>query len=284
MTKIAIITDTDSSIPAEIAASLDIVQVPITIHFGESGYTTGLDIDDARLFEIIDRTKKLPTTAAPPPAAFEIAFREAFRQGYQSAICVCVSSVVSGTYQAAVSARNQLPDKDITVIDSRQISLAQGLIVIHAARAAKAGKTKSEILAIIDNMKDRVHVYGVLPTLKYLAMSGRVGKLAATLADSLDIKPILSVQNGKLELLEKTRTMKKAMQRLIELALTSVENKSIEEIAFFHAVNLSGANGLQERLKDVLNYNQKSIMAEFTPGLSVHTGAGVIGYVILTAE
>lgn len=282
MTKIAIITDTDSSLPKEITSQYNIKQVPITIHFGESSYTTNLDINDAVLFEIIDQSNKLPTTSAPSPAAFEKAYQSAFDEGCETIICVCVSSVVSATYQAALTASQEFPDKDITVVDSMQVSLAQGLIVLHAAKAAQNGSTRDEILADIEQIKKNLHVYGVVPTLKYLAMSGRVGKIAAGLANTFNIKPILSVQDGKLDLLEKVRTMKKAKIRLLELAMHSIGNKKIKEIGFIHVNNLAGAKELYSSFCETLNCPTDPIFAEFTPGLSVHTGAGVVGFVVLT--
>ena len=248
MSKIAIITDTDSSLPNEIADQYSIIQVPITIYFGEFTYTTGLDINDAILFEIIDQTNKLPTTSAPPPAAFEVAFQNAFASGYEAIICICVSSKVSATFQAALTASEQFPDKDISVVDSSQLSLAQGILVIHAAKAAINGIGKDQILAEIETMKTNLHVFAALPTLKYLAMSGRVGKIAAGLADTLNIKPILSVQDGKLDLLEKIRTMKKAQRRLIELARTSVADKNVLQVGFIHVNNLTGAKNLHNDL------------------------------------
>lgn len=282
MSKIAIITDSDSSIPKEIADQYNITQVPITIHFGESTYTTGVDINDAILFEIIDQTNKLPSTSAPPPAAFELTFQKAFDNGYDAIICICVSSKVSATYQAALTAKEQFPDKDISVVDSCQLSLAQGFFVIHAAQAVHNGISKDQILAEIETMKTKLHVFAALPTLKYLAMSGRVGKIAAGLADTLNIKPILSVQDGKLDLLEKIRTMKKAQKRLIELARSSVGDKNIQQVGFIHVNNLDGAKNLHLELCQNLKYQPDPIFAEFTPGLSVHAGAGVIGFVILT--
>ena len=282
MPKISIITDTDSSIPHEIAEEYQITQVPITIHFGESIYTTGKDINDAILFEIIDQGKKLPTTSAPPPAAFEKTYQKVFEDGSDAIICICVSSEVSATYQAALTAKEQFPGKDITVVDSMQLSMAQGLIVLNAAKAAKNGVPKDEILNEIELIKHNLHVYAALPTLKYLAMSGRVGKLAAGLADTLNIKPILSVQNGKLDLLEKIRTMKKAQKRLIDLAQISVQGRKIKQVSLIHVNNLEGVKDLYEELCDTFQCSGDPIIAEFTPGLSVHTGSGVIGFVLHT--
>ena len=193
MTKFAIITDSDSSLPARLADSLGIVQVPITIHFDAETLTTNVDIDDLQLFEMIDQKNKLPTTSAPPPSRFVAAFQHAFDAGAEAIICICVSSQISATYNAAVSARESFPDRDITVIDSLTLSMGQGFMVLAAAEAATENQEKQEILTRIEQVRQNLHVFAALPTLKYLAMGGRVGKLAAGFADTFNIKPILKM-------------------------------------------------------------------------------------------
>ncbi len=282
MSKIALITDTDASLPAEIAGKLGITKVPITIQFGEETYAIGGDIEDQKLFEMIDERKTLPTTAAPSPEAFRLAFQAAFDDGADQVICITCSSQVSATYNAALMAAEMLSDKDITVFDSLQLCLAQGFQVLAAAEAAEAGQSKEEIMALVQQVKDNVHVFGALPTLKYLAMGGRVGKLAAGFADTLNIKPILTSKEGKLDLLEKVRTWRKARERLVSLAVENASGKTITRIGLFHVNNEDGALKLFEMLKEALPIEVAPLVAEFTPGLSVHAGTGVIGFVMVT--
>ena len=175
MKKIVIITDTDSSLPAQTAEQFGIYQVPITIHFESENYTTGLDIDDIRVFELIDRYNKLPTTSAPPPSAFAKAYQAAFDKGADAIICICVSSKVSSTYNSAQTACEMFPDKEIHVVDSLNVSMGQGFMALIAAEAAASGEDSEAILAMIDGLRKRLHTFAALPTLKYLAMSGRVG-------------------------------------------------------------------------------------------------------------
>lgn len=282
MPKVAIITDSDSSIPPALAIKFNIPQVPITIHFDEESYTTNVDINDFELFELIDRKNKLPTTSAPPPGAFKKVFQEAIDSGAESIICLTVSSKVSATYNAALQAAEMFPDKDITIVDSLNLSMGLGLMVLQAAIKASQNATKEEILETINDVRNRLHVFAVLPTLKYLAMGGRVGKLAAGFADAFNIKPILSVKEGKLDLLEKVRTQKKAETRLIELMKEAVQNKKIEKIAVIHVNNIAGAQNLFSMMKQNFECPDDVIFAEFTAGLSVHAGSGVVGYAILT--
>ncbi len=282
MNNLAIITDTNSSLPKDIAKKFNIIQVPIHIQFGEKSYITGQNIDDAKLFEIIDEQKVLPTTAAPSPSAFKEAYQAAFDDGAEQIICICCSSEVSATYNAALMAAEMFTDKDISVVDSQQLCLAEGFQVLHAAKAAEKGADKEQILDQIKDLQTRIHVYGALPTLKYLAMGGRVGKLAAGFADTLNIKPILTSQEGKLDLLEKVRTWRKARERLIELAEGCTDEKDIQEIGLIHVNNEQGLVKLHEMLAEKLSLPETALTAEFTPGLSVHTGSGVIGFVIIT--
>jgi len=284
MSKIALITDTNSSLPSNLVEQYQIIAVPIHIQFGEETYITGQDIDDEKLFKMIDAKKTLPTTAAPSPNDFQQAFKSAFDDGADQIICICCSSKVSATYNAALMAADLFQGKDISVVDSLQLCLAEGFQVLHAVKAANEGVEKAEILDQLENFRNRIHVYAALPTLKYLAMGGRVGKLAAGFGDTLEIKPILTSQDGKLDLLEKVRTWRKARERLIELARECVNGKTVEDVGLIHVNNEKGVVQLGEMLSKIFYLPENAIIAEFTPGLSVHTGTGVIGFVIITKD
>ena len=139
MNKIAIITDTDASLPLTLAAEYGIYLVPINVHFGEECLESGLEINDAELFERVDREQKLPTTSAPTPGKFIEVYQQAFEDGADEVICFCVSSEVSATYDVAQTAREHLADRPITVVDTRSISMGQGFMALEAAKAARAG-------------------------------------------------------------------------------------------------------------------------------------------------
>lgn len=281
MPKIALITDTDSSLPPAVAARHGIQQVPITVHFDDETYTTGVDIDDALLFARVDQLNKLPTTSAPSPGAFASAFETAFKAGAESIVCICVSSKVSATYNSAVTASESFPSGGITVIDSLNLSMGQGFMVLAAAEAIEGGADQAEVVSRAVEVGKRVHTFAVLSTLKYLALSGRVGKLVAGMADTFNIKPILTVQEGKLDLLERVRTRRKAIERMLDLLSSAADGKPIQRAAVIHVNDLQGARELQKQLRSVLPCPDEIMTAEFTPGLSVHGGSGVVGAVIL---
>lgn len=284
MPKIAIITDTDASLPLDLAAEHDIRLVPITVHFGEEEFESEFNLDEAELFSRIDAEGKLPTTSAPAPGKFAAAYQDALDGGAESIICFTVSSEVSAIYSSACTARDMFPDKDIIVVDSRTLSMGQGFIVLAAAEAAARGAGKEEILALCDDVRERTDFYAALATLKYLAMSGRVGSLAAGMASLLDVKPILTIRDGKLDMLERVRTRKKAWGRTIELAAQVIEGRSVERMAVVHSNAREEAHAFEKQLRDELSCPEEILIAPLTAGLSVHSGAGLVGVGFVTGN
>ena len=283
MCAIAIVTDTDSSLPADVTAEFGIRQVPISVHFGQEILQSGVDIDDAALFARVDRENRLPTTSAPSPGEFQQAYTAAFDDGAEAVVCFCVSSEVSAVYAAAVSARELMAQRDITVIDSRNLSMGQGVMVLVAAEAAREGATKEEVIRRAVAAGERVRLYAALPTLKYLAMSGRVGRLAAGVADLLSVKPVLTVRDGKLDLLERVRTLGKAWLRVIELTGEALGGRPAERMYLLHVNAVREAHQFEAELRTHVACPDVIPMVELTPGLSVHSGAGMVGVVVLPA-
>jgi DegV family protein with EDD domain len=284
MPKIAVIADTDASLSPEFAKKQGITLVPILISFGSESFASGVDIDDKALFERIDKEGALPKTAAPSPGAFSQAFKKEFDAGAEGIVCVCVSSEISATYAAALTAKEDFPGRDIRVIDSRVVSMAQGFMALEAKRMAAAGSSLDAIQANLKGMQQRLVLFASLSTLKYLAMGGRVGKLSASMGNMLSIRPILTIKGGKLDLLEKVRTRKAAMSRLVELLASSVDSRKVQQAAFIHVHAAEELAVLEQELRARVTLPAEVVHTEFSPGLSVHTGAGTIGAVLLLGE
>lgn len=284
MPRTALITDTDASLPLALSEILSIRQVPINIQFGEESLRAVYDIDDSNTFTRIDAMGKLPTTSAPSPGQFAQEFKQAFDQGADAILCFTVSSEVSATYAAAVTAANEFPGRDITVVDTRSLSMGQGFQVLYAAEALQRGAAKDEAADIAKKVGERTHFFAALSTLKYLAMSGRVGHLAAGFANLLNVMPILTIQNGKLELLERVRTKNRAWARLLALTGEKTKSHSIERMAIAHVAAADSAREFESQLRKTIACPAEILHCELTPGLSVHSGAGLVGVGFVLSE
>lgn len=280
MSSIAVITDTDSSLPEHIARNYQIEQVPITLHIDGTSYQAGVDLDDHAMFKAIEATGDYPTTAAPAPDAYVRTYQKALDAGADAILCICVSSEVSATYNAAVMAADMI-DADIHVLDSRELSLAQGFMALEAAEVIQAGAGMQETLDHLASLNGKIHTFAVLPSLKFVAMSGRLGKLPASIADTFNIKPILSVQDGKLDVVNRQRTLKKATELMLSMHAEVVTQSHVKRQAFIHSDHLEGAEALAKRVASDFTSEEPIFFAEFTPGLSVHTGPGVVGIATL---
>ena len=279
---IAIISDTDSSLPDSILEQYDIRQVPITIHFGEEVMDACSGIDDYDLVARVESDGVMPTTAAPSPGAFSAVYQQAFDNGADEIICLTVSAGVSATYQTALTAKEMHPDRKITVFDTQSISMGQGFMVLEAARLAREGRSTEEILAAVVEVRERTHLYAALDTLRFMAMSGRVGHLTAEMASMLSIKPILTIIDGKLDLLEKVRTRRKAWDRVLELSVASLGEGEIDQMYLLHVAAADLAEQFEAMLRAALPCPETITIAGLTPGLSVHTGAGLVGVAFTT--
>lgn len=284
MRRTTVVTDTDASLPPDLAARYGIRQVPILVQFGQETYRTGVDISDSELFARVDREGQMPTTAAPAPGQFLEVFRTSFDEGAEAIVCLCVSSEVSGTYGAAMVARDTLPDRDITVVDSRSIAMGLGFMALAAAEAIQAGSAPEEAVERAVETRERSYLYATLVTLKYLAMSGRVGHLAAGMAGLLNIKPILSLRDGKLDMLERIRSRAGSWRRVLDLTRQSLGDRDPGRMAIIHVNALDDAQRFEAQLRATLPCPEEILIAELTPGLSVHTGAGLIGLVTAAVQ
>jgi len=282
MPRIALVTDTDAGLPLDLAARHAIAQVPITIIFGQNEFRDVFDMTAPQVFARIDQDGKLPTTAAPSPGQFAQAYKEAFDNGADQVLCFTVSGEVSATYAAAVNACEMLPGKPIRVVDTRSLSLGQGLMVLAAAEAVAAGASMDDAAAAALEVGQRTHLFAALPTLKYLAMSGRVGHVVAGMASLLEIKPILTIRDGKLDLLERVRTQKKSWERVVDLCAEAVAGRPIERMAMIHVTVPEDARTLESMLRTRLDCPAETLFAEMNPGLSIHAGTGLVGVAFIT--
>ncbi len=163
------------------------------------------------------------------------------------------------------------------MVDSLNLSMGQGFMVLTAAEMAQNGATRTQILEHLAHVGERIHTFAVLPTLKYIGLSGRLSKFSAGLADTLDIKPILTVTDGKLEVTSKQRTLARAIEKMLDMIESATNGRAVMQRAVFHVNSPEKALELHERVSAQSAAEKPFIITEFTPGLSLHSGPGTIG-------
>lgn len=230
--KIAIVTDSASYIPQEALSDLDIPVIPQTLIWDGETYRDGVDIDAATFYSRLRASKTFPTTSQPTvPEFVEFFERVTAEQQPDAIIAVLVSSKMSGTVPSARAAAEQLPDLDIRIVDTGLISMGMGFPIIAGARAAAEGKSLDEVIAVVEDIRDRIHFLGVVGTLEYLHRGGRIGGAKRLLGTALNLKPLLHFENGQLEPLAQIRTRRKALARMLDIAEERLGGKRIAEAA-----------------------------------------------------
>ena len=210
---IKIITDTSCDLPEGLGKRYDIGAVPLIFHFGTEQYKD----KTMSMTEFWTKAEEAwPKTSAPAIADFEKAFRERTEAGHQ-VICITVTSKLSATYNSALLASQQFPPGQVTVIDSESCSVAQGFMVLAAARAAEAGQSLDDVVQAARACQQKMHIYILLENVQYLVKGGRASKLSGMLAQLLKIRPLLGIREGELKLLQKLRGRNAAKERLLEL-------------------------------------------------------------------
>ncbi len=270
-----IITDSTCNLTNDLIEKHHIQIAPIPIQFGDQTYEEDIDIDRDTFYNKIEELGIMPTSSQPSPACFAKLYQEAKEKG-EDILAITITSKHSGTYNSAMLAKSIVPEADIEVFDSRSISLGTGWMVLEAARAAAKGITREAILTRLGFIRDRSRLFITPSTMKYLQMSGRVSQLQGALASLLQVKPIIAVIEGTLEVLEKARTRKKALDRLLSLLEDSVGNRTPVNLAVMHARALEDAQLLADKAKERFN-SREILTAELVASLAVHGGPGIIG-------
>ena len=273
---IKIITDSMCDVPKSYIEECDILVVPLTVHFGGQIYKDGIDIKPIEFYNMLEKEAQLPKTSQVSPVEFMKVFKEELDKGNEL-IVINASSALSGTHNSALLAKNQIESQLIHVVDTQGITLGAGTLVIKAARLAKQGMLAEDILKEIEESKERLKHYFVLDTLKYLHKGGRISLSASVLGSILNIKPILTVESGKMVLMEKSRGTKKAIFSLIEMIKEngwSLDGKVI-------GINHSNAQDLADVAEDLLRkeFNIKEVIrGEVGSVVAAYAGPGAVAF------
>jgi DegV family protein with EDD domain len=290
MGRIAFVTDSTAGMPEEQKHRHKIEIVPLQVIFGTEVFRDGVDLTQAEFFRRLRSAKTLPTTSQPTVADFEQTYSKLLDDpDVDSIISVHISSKLSGTYSEATQVAERLmaerggdKSKKISVIDSQSVYMGCGLMVINGARAAEAGKGHDEVVKLIEGMRPHVRILVLIDTLEYLQRGGRIGGAQAFIGGLLNVKPILQVKDGQVEPLERVRTRRRAMERLVEIAAEAVGRRPVQ-VAVGHGEAEEDAKVLSQMIRDRLNVAEE-FTSDLGPVIATHTGPGVLGFVYYPLE
>ncbi len=276
---IRIATDSACDLPAELYKKHDIAVVPINIQFGTETYEDGVTIDRPAFFRKIEELGVLPSTSQPSAGQFETYYNRLADEGATDVISIHVTAKLSGTYQSAELAKEMVADRvRVHPFDSACGSAGQGFMAVEAARMAEAGRGVDEILSRLMTIRPRVNIVLVLKDLRFAQMSGRVGRLQSSLASLLNIKPLVLLENGEIDVTEKVRTQSKALERMIEIVADRVGVSMPVNLAVVHAEAAEEGRDLLEEARGLFNC-QETFLCNLTTTLVVHFGPGTLGLV-----
>jgi DegV family protein with EDD domain len=276
---VGVLTDSCASIPEALIEELRIEVVPYYIHRGLETLRDLVDVQREEFFRWLPTAKELPKTANPGPGDYLEAFKR-LAQRTREIVSIHMTSIGSGAYQSAMTAKEMamevLPELRIEVVDSRNVSLCQGWMVIEAARAALAGKSLDGIMQLVREMIPKTKMIQTADTLRYLYMGGRIGKAQHLVGSLLRIKPLIGMEDGVIVPLGTARSRYKAYAKMAEMMEEAVGYMGKVKVAFVHAAALEEVEKLRAEVEQRLTCVE-TLVAELSPALGVHTGPGTAG-------
>lgn len=270
---VRIVTDSSCDLPQEMADSLGITIVPLSVRFGDTEYIDRTTITTDEFWAKCAQSPVLPETAAPAPGQFKKVYEDLKADGATAVVVIALSSSLSATMQSAeLAAKDVAGAIDVRIVDSRNASMGLGLTVLDCAEAARKGASADEIVALAESLIPRTHVFGALDTLENLKKGGRIGGAKAMLASALSIKPLIEVRNGLVEEAGKQRTRSKALAFLVDV-LKQHDGK-LERVGILHA-QCADIDSFLQSVKSV--YSGEVIVGDIGAVIGTHAGVGTIG-------
>jgi len=277
MPNVAVVTDSVSDLPPQIAEEFGITVVPLVVRFGTDLYRDSLDLSPDEFYGKLRTSKVLPATSVPPPAAFADAYNKIAEKANEIVV-IALTSKLSATCQVALQAIGLIEKRcRVEVLDSQWAVMAQGFIAIAAAKAAQSGASLDEVLDVARHTMNRVDMCAAFDTLEYLERGGRIGKAQAFLGSLLKVNPIIGMKDGEVYPLARERSRAKAISYLYDF-VTSF--RKVEGVAVEYASDLDEANRLVQRFRS--EYPQVPIyLTRTSPVIGTHTGPGLIAVSVL---
>jgi DegV family protein with EDD domain len=277
-----IVTDGAVDMPAEWLAEYDIQIIPINIHFGEKTYLQYVDLDLPAFYKLVEASSVFPKTSQPSPHQFVEFYKKIAKEG-DTILSIHITSKLSGTYASAVAAAEEVKGMfNVVPVDTLGGSMGTGFMCRAARQMDRAGKSVDEIVRYIESVRPKVQVILTLDTLDYARRSGRVGTLSAALASLLNVKPIALLKDGVVEMVDKVRTRKVALKRVLEMGKQAYGDQAVY-IAVVHARDLASGRALMEEAKKQFNAKE-IILTDLSISLAINFGPGTVGLVLYPVE
>ena len=269
---VKVVTDSVADLPSQVIEELGITVIPLNVRFGEKVYRDGIDLTTDQFYQQLTSSRTMPVTSVPSPIAFSTAY-DRLAEETDEILAVILSSKLSGTYDVARQSIGLMKREcRIEVIDSEWAVMAQGFLVIAAARAAQAGARLNEIMRIVRRNIARVDIRAAFDTLEFLRRGGRIGAAQALLGAALKINPIITMKDGLVEPAGRTRSRTRAVEHLYQFVAGF---RNIEELAVEEAACLEDADALVDRLGNLFP-RERIYRTRTTPVIGTHTGPGLL--------
>ncbi|CAA9279399.1 MAG: DegV family protein [uncultured Chloroflexi bacterium] len=278
--RIRIVTDSLAWIPDDLVRQHRLTVVPLHIHFGEQQFTETVDLTNQEFYARLREGGTLPKTSAPSPGEFLDAYRRVAAEA-DAILSVHFTSKMSATYQsaeiAAAQLREERPDVRIETIDTLQAAMAEGIVAIRAAEDATRGLSFDEVVAGARALVRKSHVYLTVETLEYLQKGGRIGRAQAFLGGLLQIRPVMTVQDGIITPLARERTMTRALDRIVQLIADYAQGRPLGHACVLHALAEDAARRVARQLEERFTIQRPIIFSEIGPVIGTYVGPGALG-------
>jgi DegV family protein with EDD domain len=277
MSKVAVVTDSTTYMPPELVKKYNISVAPQVLIWGDQTYKDGVDIESREFFTRLKTAKVMPSTSQVAVVSFQEIFQDRVDKGYE-VLALLVSSKLSGTVQSAMQAKELMgaAGEKVNVVDSQSVAMALGFQVLAVARALENGANLQDAIALAEKSYQYTGVFFAVDTLEFLHRGGRIGGAQRFLGTMLNMKPILAIQDGRVEGIERIRTKNKAHDRVLELVKEKIAGRTPVRLATLHANAMEDARALLSRAEQALT-PVESIFTEVSPTVGTHAGPGTVG-------
>ncbi len=275
MEKVVVVTDSTAYIPPELTKKYGMQVAPLAVIWDGKTLHDGVDITPTEFYARLKNSKSIPTTSQTTPEEFSIIFSPFLAEG-KSILGVFISSKLSGTIDSAMQVKKAMPSAPIEVVDSLSSAMALGFIALAAARAVQSGAGMAEAAKVARQAIECTNVLFVVDTLEFLHRGGRIGGAKRFLGTALNLKPILTVQDGKVEALESVRTKGKATERMLDIVEEQIRGRRPLRLSPLHAAAPEEAKALMKAAQDRFHPDE-CFLSEVSPAIGTHVGPGTIG-------